>query len=84
MSAAPLTCRELVELVTDYLEQALVPEDQRRFAEHLSGCGACVVYLDQMRSTIRLSGRLREADLSPAAEAHLRQAFRGWRQGAAP
>ena len=38
MTAAELTCQELVELVSDYLEGALSPEDRRRFEEHLAGC----------------------------------------------
>ena len=54
-----MTCQELVELVTEYLEGALPASDRRRFDEHLAECPHCVAYLDQMRITIRLVGRLR-------------------------
>ncbi len=51
-----LSCQELVELVTDYLEGALVPGDLRRFEEHIAGCDECTRYLAQMRETIRAHG----------------------------
>ena len=54
-----MTCQELVELVTEYLEGALPDPDRRRFDEHLDGCPHCVVYLEQMRVTVRVAGRLR-------------------------
>src|SRR4051812_45684181 len=47
-----LTCRELVELVTDYLEDALGAGDRARFEAHLRACEGCSAYLGQMRSTI--------------------------------
>ncbi len=75
----PLSCRELVELVTDYLEQRLSPADRRRFEEHLEGCAGCSNYLDQMRTTIRLVGRLRETDLQPRGREALLEAFRDWK-----
>ncbi len=76
-----LTCAEIVELVTDYLEGALDPRDRERFEEHLVYCEGCVNYLDQMRRTIELTGMLREEDLVPETQAALLQAFRGWRHG---
>jgi anti-sigma factor RsiW len=79
----PLTCRELVELVTDYLEGAL-PEAQRsRFEAHIAGCGNCAAYLHQMRETVTLLGRLPAEALSVQAEVELRAAFRDWRAGSA-
>ncbi len=51
-----ITCREIVEIVTDYLEGALTPEQREAFELHLSYCEGCVNYLDQMRTTIRLTG----------------------------
>ena len=78
-NAQDLTCAELVELVTDYVEGALAPRERARFEEHLTVCEGCVNYLDQMRTTIALSGRLRIDDLSPEARADLVHAFRGWR-----
>jgi anti-sigma factor RsiW len=74
-----LSCQELVELVTDYLEGAL-PEPMRlRFEAHITPCDGCRVYLEQMRQTITLLGRLPEPALPPDAERELLEAFRGWR-----
>jgi len=78
-NAQDLTCAELVELVTDYVEGALAPRERARFEEHLTVCEGCVNYLDQMRTTIALTGRLRLDDLSPEVQAELVDAFRGWR-----
>jgi hypothetical protein len=75
-----LTCAELVELVTDYLEGALPERDSQRFEEHLVVCGACASYLDQMRITISLTGSLTEDDLAAAVQESLLAAFRGWRE----
>ena len=74
-----LSCQELVELVTDYLEAALSPEETARFDEHLARCTGCAAYLEQIRQTIVLTGRLTPESLSPEAERHLLDAFRGWR-----
>lgn len=73
-----LTCAQLVELVTDYLEQRLSGEDTERVEEHLAFCDGCSTYLDQMRSLIAATGRLRETDLPPELEERLMDAFRGW------
>jgi hypothetical protein len=78
--AEDLTCAELVELVTDYFENALPPEKRERFEEHLRICEGCVNYLDQMRMTIALTGRLRVDDLSPEVTAGLIGAFRDWHE----
>ena len=73
-----LTCRELVELVTDYLDDALSPRDRARFEGHLSSCPGCGVHLDQMRQTLAVLGRLDEDTLEPAVIDSLLEAFRGW------
>ena len=73
-----LPCRELVELVTDYLEDRLSPVDRARFEAHLTECEACRTYLEQFRETIRVLGRLPEESLSPEAREALLTAFRGW------
>ena len=78
-NAEDLTCAELVELVSDYIDGALALDDRVRFEEHLTICSGCANYLDQMRTTIALSGRLRVYDLSPEVRADLVDAFRGWR-----
>ncbi|HEU0336621.1 MAG TPA: zf-HC2 domain-containing protein [Gaiellaceae bacterium] len=76
---AELTCAELVELVTEYLEEALPGEELERFEEHLVYCSPCVTHVDQMRETIRTTGALREQDLDPGLADELLAAFRGWR-----
>ena len=76
-----MVCRELVELITDYLEATLPPEDRARFERHLAGCEGCQAYLDQMRQTIDALGRLPPESLSPEAQSKLLEAFRGWRGG---
>jgi anti-sigma factor RsiW len=73
-----MACRELVELVTEYLEERLSPEDRARFEAHLAACEACRAFLDQFRQTIRALGRLPEESLSPAARAALLAAFKGF------
>jgi anti-sigma factor RsiW len=73
-----LSCQELVELITDYLEGALAPETRARVELHLGGCDGCASYLDQMRDTIRIVGALREEDLDPRLRDELVGAFRGW------
>jgi anti-sigma factor RsiW len=76
-----LPCRELVELVTDYLEDRLSPRDRARFEAHLADCELCRTYLEQFRQTIRLLGRLPEESISPEARDRLLEAFRGWSRG---
>jgi anti-sigma factor RsiW len=78
----PLTCQELVELVTDYLEGALPPADVVRFEDHLELCPFCVTYVEQLRETIRITGALREEELEPAARDELLAAFRTWKNSA--
>jgi anti-sigma factor RsiW len=75
-----ITCRELVELVTDYLEGALDRRDRRRFERHIAGCDGCVAYLDQMRQTVAACGHLDEQSLDPAAREELLSVFRNWRR----
>ena len=74
-----LTCQELVELVTDYLEGALSSDDQHRFEAHLEGCDGCRAYLEQMRGTILAVGGVADADLDPAMRERLMDSFRDWR-----
>jgi anti-sigma factor RsiW len=76
-----LTCRELVELVTDYLEGSLSRRDRARFEAHIAACGNCTQYVEQFRETIRLTGTLRESDVSPEAEAALLAQFEAWKRG---
>ena len=73
-----LACREVVELVTDYLEGALDGRDRERFERHLGGCDGCAAYLEQMRVTLRVAGRLEPEAIDPAFRERLLVAFRGW------
>jgi anti-sigma factor RsiW len=75
-----LSCQELVELVTEYLEGALSPADAARFDAHIAGCDGCTRYLDQIRQTIRVTGMLTVDDLTREAESALIEAFQGWRR----
>ncbi|MBS1678395.1 MAG: zf-HC2 domain-containing protein [Actinobacteria bacterium] len=72
----PLACREVVELVTDYLEGSMSRGERRRFEAHLADCPHCTGYLAQMRATIRLTGRLEPADLTAEMRDDLGELFR--------
>ncbi len=75
-----MTCRELVEVVTDYLEGTLAPDDRRRLEEHLDVCPYCAEYVAQMRQTIDALGEISEESIAPQTRDELLAAFRGWRQ----
>lgn len=79
--AKDLSCQELTELITAYLEGTLATADRQRFEAHLAVCQGCTNYLDQMRKTIALVGRLAEDTISPAARDALLKTFRNWKQG---
>jgi len=79
VQSTPLSCEELVELVTDYLEEALDETARARFEEHIAGCDGCTTYVEQMRETIRLVGRLEETQLSAGARTTLMAAFQDWK-----
>jgi anti-sigma factor RsiW len=80
IALAHLSCLELVELVTAYLEGTLPAGARKRFEAHLAECDGCTTYLEQMRTTIRLSGALRVEDVSQQAERVLLLAFREWQR----
>lgn len=80
MTSHELTCKEVVELVTAYLEGALDDADARRFEEHLADCDGCSGYLDQMRRTIKAVGLLAEEDVPAPVMDDLVSAFRAWRR----
>jgi anti-sigma factor RsiW len=79
LTARAMTCRELVQVITDYLEGNLSRRDRRRFEAHIRGCDGCTTYVEQMRETIRLTGVLGEDDLEPAARDELLAVFRDWK-----
>jgi anti-sigma factor RsiW len=75
-----LACRDVVEAMTDYLEGAMPAAERARFERHLAGCDGCAAYLEQLRATVRLSGRVAVATIPPASRQALLEAFRGWRR----
>jgi anti-sigma factor RsiW len=75
-----MTCRELVELVTEYLEGTLPARDRVRFEQHVDECAYCGEYIEQMRLTVDALGRLSPESLAPETERELLGAFRGWRR----
>lgn len=70
------TCREVVELVTEYLEGQLTPADRERFEMHLAVCDPCVTYLEQIRLTIDAVGSLDESQIPADQRTELIAAFR--------
>ena len=81
-SRAGLTCREVVELVTDYFEGALSDRDRARFEAHIAGCEHCTLYVQQMREMLTVLGSLTSESLSAEAERELLVAFRDWKSRA--
>jgi anti-sigma factor RsiW len=73
------TCREMVELVTEYLEGAMPPPERAEFERHLALCPGCAAYFEQLRQTIRALGAIPDDDLSPPPE--LLEVFRRLRDG---
>lgn len=76
MSEPDLTCTEVVELVTDYLDDALDTDTHRRVGEHLQRCPGCRTYVEQMRRTVRTLGHLPNDGLTDDAVRELTEAFR--------
>jgi len=79
-----MTCQALVELVTDYLDGSLAPEDRERFDSHIAECFWCARYLEQMRVTIAAVGRIEEDSVSGEARETLLTAFSQWSGGEQP
>ena len=79
--AKGLACKELVELITDYLEGTLPRRLRKRVEKHLEACDGCTAYVEQMRFIIQASGRLTEESLPEPMKAELLYAFEGWRAG---
>ena len=83
MEANPndMSCKELVELVTDYLEGALPAADRRRFDLHIAKCDWCKLYIDQIRLTIKAAGKLSEESIPERVQNELLAVFRDWKKG---
>ena len=78
IDAETLSCQELVELITDYLEDALDVSSRFAFERHIAGCPDCTRYLRQLETIVLATGRITLDDLAPEAEEALVEAFRGW------
>jgi anti-sigma factor RsiW len=74
-----LTCKQLVELVTDYLENQLPAETRERFEAHIASCSGCWAYLEQMQTTIQLMGSLSEEKIAEDAKRELLEVFGDWK-----
>jgi hypothetical protein len=72
------TCQEMVELVTDYLEDSLSRWERRRFEAHVSGCDHCTEYLGQIRTTIALIGTVTVDDLTTTQQNQLMALVLRW------
>jgi anti-sigma factor RsiW len=75
-SSDHITCRELVEMVTDYLEDALSADDTALVEQHVNFCAGCEWYVDEMRRTVAAGGQLREEDVPKSTIEALTAAFR--------
>ncbi len=75
-----LVCKEVVELVTDYLEGALLPEKRVQLEEHLTGCPGCTNYLEQVRLTIGMLRGLTQEPIFPETKEEMLQVFRQWKK----
>ncbi len=74
------SCREIVELVSEYLEGDLDAEAASALEAHLDGCPGCDLYVHQIRETISTLGDVSSADLSADTRAGLLEAFRTFRR----
>jgi anti-sigma factor RsiW len=77
-SAEHITCQEVVELVTDYLEAELPAEQAALFEIHLNFCDGCLWYVDQIRATVATVGRIEAEEVPPDVRDRLLTAFRDW------
>ena len=75
-----LSCQEVVELVTDYLERVLPAGETALFEQHLNFCDGCILYVEQMRRVVDTAGRVREQDVPVEARDRLLTAFREWKR----
>jgi anti-sigma factor RsiW len=80
-----IRCREMVEVVTDWMEGALGDDERAAIEEHLAICPDCTGYVDQLRTTTALAARLAEPDVAERApdalKSRLLTAFRASRPG---
>jgi anti-sigma factor RsiW len=74
-----LSCQDVVEVVTDYLDKALPPEEAALFEQHINSCEGCVFYVQQIKKTAEVLEEVREEHISPEAKHRLMRTFLDWR-----
>lgn len=79
--AGSLSCKEIAEAITDYLEGALPIGHRIRFHMHLGMCVGCRNYLKQMKYTIQTLGKLPSEPIPPEVKDELVRRFRNWKKG---
>lgn len=79
MTSDELSCQEVVGLVTEYLEAALLPATQALFEEHVADCSGCQTYLEQIQQTIDLLRKLAEEPMFPETRQQLLHIFQTWK-----
>ena len=79
--AGELTCQRAVELMTDYVEGAMDDAARARFEAHLDHCDACTRYLEQLRATIDVLGRVEPPVPDAAVRDGLVDLYRRYRAG---
>jgi anti-sigma factor RsiW len=84
--AIELVCREVVELVTEYLGGTLPAQERERFDQHLATCPPCTAYLAQVKTTLELAAELGSTGAPADAEVakQLGDMFRRWHEKKAP
>ncbi|MPZ19998.1 MAG: anti-sigma factor [Luteitalea sp.] len=75
-----LTCKDVTERLTAYLEQDLSWWERMQFRLHLAMCKFCRRYVSQMRTTLAMLRRLEPSAKGGSIDATLREAFRAWRK----
>ena len=74
------SCREIVELVTDYLEGDLDADNSTALEAHLDLCPGCARYVEQIRETVATLGEVSSDNLCTDTQAGLLEAFRTFRR----
>ena len=75
-----LVCKEVVELITDYLEGVLLPEKRAQLEEHVAGCPGCTNYIEQVRLTFVMLHSLAQEPVFPETKEDLLEVFRQWKK----
>ena len=74
------TCKEVVELATEYADGAMTAPEMTQFEMHLNFCDGCFTFVEQIRTTAAVAGRLPEEQIPKTTKAKLLQAFRDWKR----